>query len=226
MNKKILFFTMYLFCILPAVAHSYTLQGESIFRTEEYNFRDDISFDEIVIGLAYGFPKVGPFTLASIIEGSDPFIGFDNFVNGEKGVYDYNFSNSPFYESFVQKLTDNKADLMVSVGMYPNVIEPVWLYGVYYSGSSDSTFFGPSLVGQHIDFFRLAINELIIERQDPDGYIRGYGDLAIHTKADFTWQVWGSDNIDPTPVPVPTTMLLLGSGIVGLIGSRFRKKKK
>lgn len=34
------------------------------------------------------------------------------------------------------------------------------------------------------------------------------------------------DNFNMNPVPVPSTMLLLGSGIAGLVGTRLRRKKK
>jgi len=45
---------------------------------------------------------------------------------------------------------------------------------------------------------------------------------AIAQGDTYTLQV----SLDPAPVPEPTTMLLLGTGLAGLVGSRIRRKKK
>jgi len=37
---------------------------------------------------------------------------------------------------------------------------------------------------------------------------------------------WGVDNLSYTPIPEPATMLLLGSGLIGLAGARRRFKNK
>jgi hypothetical protein len=53
--------------------------------------------------------------------------------------------------------------------------------------------------------------------------------LAIQMSAAINGQV-AFDNVrldaNAAPVPVPTTMLLFGTGIAGLAGTRLRRKKK
>jgi hypothetical protein len=46
--------------------------------------------------------------------------------------------------------------------------------------------------------------------------------LALAVDDTYTLQV----SLDPAPVPEPTTMLLFGTGLAGLMGSRIRRKKK
>ncbi len=49
-----------------------------------------------------------------------------------------------------------------------------------------------------------------------------YNDLALAQGDSYTLQV----SLDPAPVPEPTTILLFGTGLAGLAGSRIRRKKK
>ncbi len=52
--------------------------------------------------------------------------------------------------------------------------------------------------------------------------------FSLPTDGNFTSEsgIFLSGASIPDPVPEPATMLLFGTGLVGLIGSRFRKKKK
>lgn len=54
-----------------------------------------------------------------------------------------------------------------------------------------------------------------------------YGELLSLTSLDYTaFDVIGWDLDSQQPIPEPATMLLFGTGLVGLAGSRLRKKKK
>lgn len=50
---------------------------------------------------------------------------------------------------------------------------------------------------------------------------------SVYNNAIFSRNVaeWISDSPTPKPTPEPATLLLFGSGIVGLAGRKFRKKK-
>jgi len=51
--------------------------------------------------------------------------------------------------------------------------------------------------------------------------------IVLRTTEDTDYPSWGSfSDVRVMPIPEPTTMLLLGSGILGLAGLGFRRKKK
>lgn len=64
-----------------------------------------------------------------------------------------------------------------------------------------------------------------------DGFsLNGVWRLTVHDDAGWDtgylreWSIYGTDS-NTAPVPEPATMLLLGTGLCGLIGSRYRRKK-
>jgi hypothetical protein len=55
----------------------------------------------------------------------------------------------------------------------------------------------------------------------------GPGSQSFHIYDGLTWDILQSGETvpNPAPVPEPSAMILIGTGLVGILGSRFRKKR-
>jgi hypothetical protein len=136
---------------------------------------------------------------------------------GDVGIYDFNASNSSDFTQISDRLTDG-IDETVTTG---NI---VFLDGVSNdrllstgAGLEQSRISGDhDLYGASIDFIRLIVeNNSSSVTSYPENE---YGKIDYNLVGSF--EIYGT----AAPVPEPATMLLFGSGLIGLAG--FRKKFK
>jgi hypothetical protein len=147
------------------------------------------------------------------------------FTPGQTGVFDFNASNAINFGNMVSRFTDeiDEGSLSMEYNLYD--VSSTLIGGVG-SGGTESQKFGGLLTGRTIDFFRLTVHINSVEN-----FPAGNG---FDSRADFTWQVWGSGTPIPNPrPPVPVTaipepemyaMMLAGLGVLGFVARRKKRQ--
>ncbi len=137
---------------------------------------------------------------------------------GTTGPFDFNSSSSDF-SGFVQHLTNTSDEILYSGHHLYN--PDGYDQGGSGGGNYESYVFPPfaSLPSWQPEFVRLNINSLSMsEGPLPPGQ---YFTRRFSYAYNIDWEIWGTIQ----PVPEPATMLLIGSGLLGLWGARRKFKK-
>ncbi len=140
----------------------------------------------------------------------DAFLFFtDHFTLADAGLtFEINQSNYVFWNSMVNSvLTDGDQDMFywtLAIEDTGNFLG--WNFSPYYSGN------GIDFQEYNINHLSITINDIQVQEPLPENY---------------SWTVNWTLTVDgqSAPIPEPATMLLLCTGMAGLVGVRFRKKK-
>ena len=151
------------------------------------------------------------------------------YTSGTSLTLDFN-SSSPGFSGFVGRLMNGINDERLMFGSSISITGnsnpwPYWGSGV--GSSEEKGYFMPTLPGidfkdyaSSIDYIRLVVNvdyQLNPNINDQQG--------ALTDNSNGTWEIWGTPAGSTTPIPEPATMLLIGSGLIGLAGLRGKFRK-
>jgi hypothetical protein len=147
-----------------------------------------------------------------------------HFSSGATATFDYNSSNTPDFGVFVQHLTNNSNEILTSF-VYPFDKDGVRQGGG--GGGNFESYLFPTfenLASWQPEFVRLIAESVAIQENPPYWDPQGRWIYGYHYSYGVRWEIWGTD-VPTTCVPEPSTMLLLGSGLIGLLELRRKSKK-
>jgi hypothetical protein len=137
---------------------------------------------------------------------------------GTTGTFDFNSGNAPGFAGFVTRIT-NGVNETLSTGL--NVFAGATFRGS--SGFAPLEFTrlpgGTDLAGHTIDFVRLEI------LKDDVTAASGTGTVGFTLDFDTKWTIFGDDT-GSTEAPEPTSMVLLGTGVAGLVARQRRRRQR
>ena len=181
----------------------------------------------------YGFIELQYSSLSSTVIGNAAYLDLNlelEFFDSDSNSYQIrmNISQSAeaaYFESWFEK--DSEIDLSVDALVPDTIMTNQGALGLYLSDGFLNPYFKDMDGNQTFPFLGWDVSQIIAAQNfwvdnDFEAYTPDGGSVLASVNLERV--VYGVAS--PAPVPEPATMLLFGTGLAGLVGTRFRRKKK
>lgn len=150
---------------------------------------------------------------------SDPLTVNLNLFNDSNETADFSFHGGAF-SSNGDYLRSSVGDIYANYSLEPGETETVLWYEFWAEVLDWSTFsYLPAEEGDQLNLTSMSVQGVL------NGTFGSWGIAAIEPNTNIFSVMVGTELITANPVPEPTTILLFGSGLIGLAGFARRKKK-
>jgi hypothetical protein len=217
--KILMIATLLVFCVQPAKAALIAQVTQEGGGSQESAALKGAISTEATLFFGFGFNSFSGGTQPYGLD-MDSALGLNlTWNSGDNGhpAYTFNSSNSSDFDAIATKLTDGNIDLLTYGHLFHMEFAPTDFIGGASTGPDNGLLeINNDLSGYIIDSIALDLDELTFSITEFD--TTGRLDYFIEAE----WQIYGHAK----PVPEPSTLLLLGSGLVGLVGFGRKKFKK
>jgi len=206
--------------LVAQTARSSTLLAESLEINCCGTFSSAVTVPRTVVGGQFHLGYDMPFEAVSYADGTYLQVVEDRLAQlvggslmlgeGDTGVFDFT-TDTPAISVIAAKLTDGVDDPGFWIGSFGFNADRIVAGGGGFGGSESGQLgleAGQDLAGNVIDFFRLTVDEVSWGPAPPPN------ELFWTTTIRGSWQVYGS------PIPEPSTVLLVGLGLLALARRR------